>query len=260
MISLNLWENYVHGLSQIEYHHGSGRDLPGWSRATQSDREHVANLDGLALLLVFGLKGDVAAISFWQSAHEFKLLWAKSQPVDDPDQLRYIEELLESAKNGTRATELLKNVILICREKIFHRVKKLANSFGVSQTDQKREKSNLWRLDETKESYQKLEATLKKAYRVKGYESTVHLIDNVMRFVGRVTKTSKVEDFWSILYFSWCVTSVADLNTILEENQVRYLSKLGDYLQILKRIPLLLKKAGNTKITVEQVMYTPYSL
>jgi hypothetical protein len=143
MISLRLWENYVHGLSQVEFQHGSGRDLPGWSRATQSDREHVASLDGLALLLVFRPKGDVAAISYWRSAHELKLLWAKNQPVDDSNQLRYIEELVENVKKGTRAAELLKIVIPMCREKIFHRVRKLANSFGVSQTDQKRE-SNLW--------------------------------------------------------------------------------------------------------------------
>ena len=141
----------------------------------------------------------------------------------------------------------------MCREKIFHRVRKLANSFGVSQTDQKQEESNLWRFDETKEPYQKLEATLKKADWLEGYESTVHLLDSFTRFAGRVTKTSKAEDFWSILYFSWCVTSVAGLNKILGENQVRYLSKLGDYVRILERIPLLLK-AGKAKTTVEQAM------
>src|SRR5438046_10695659 len=98
MISLDLWKNYVHGLSQIQFHRGSGRDLPAWSLATKSDRDHVASLDGLALLLVFRSKGDVAAISSWQSVHELKLLWAKNQPVDNPGQLRYIEELLENVK------------------------------------------------------------------------------------------------------------------------------------------------------------------
>src|SRR5277367_1759452 len=128
--------NYIHGLSQIEYHRGSGRDLPAWSRATQSNREHVASLDGLALLLVFKAKGDVAAVSYWRSANELKLLWAKNQPVDDPNQRRYIEELLKNAKNGTPAYELLRIVIPICKEKIFDRVRKLAKSFSVSQADQ----------------------------------------------------------------------------------------------------------------------------
>jgi hypothetical protein len=83
-----------------------------------------------------------------------------------------------------------------------------------------------------------------------------------MPVLGRVTKTSKTEDIWNVLYFSWCVTSAAGLREILEANQVRYLNKLGDYVRILERIPLLLKKADDTKITVEQVMtsYTPYSL
>jgi hypothetical protein len=34
----------------------------------------------------------------------------------------------------------------------------------------------------------------------------------------------------------------------------RYLSKLGDYMRILNRIPSLLEKIGKAKITVEQVM------
>jgi hypothetical protein len=34
MVSLQLWENYIHGLAQVEYHRGPDRDLPAWSRAT----------------------------------------------------------------------------------------------------------------------------------------------------------------------------------------------------------------------------------
>ena len=116
---MGLAEDYVHGLSQVQFHLRSSRDLSAWSHATQSDRDHVAILDGLALLLVFAPKGDVAAISYWRSADELKLLWAKNQPVDDSNQLRYIEDLLENVKNGTEATELLKMVIAMCRERFF---------------------------------------------------------------------------------------------------------------------------------------------
>jgi hypothetical protein len=197
MILKNSWENYIHGLSQVEYYHKSGRDLPAWSRATQSDREHVASLDGLALLLVFS-------------------------PM--------------------------------CRDKILHRVKKLANSFGVSQTDQRLGESNLWRFDEAKEPCQKLEATLKKAKWLEGYKSIVHLLDSFTRFLGKVTKTSKVEDFWTILYLLWSITSVAGLESFLEEKQVGYLNKLSDYVRILERLHLIIKRIGTKKITIEQVM------
>ena len=95
---------------------------------------------------------------------------------------------------------------------------------------------------------------LKEAGWLKRYRSIVHLLDSFTRLVGRLTKTSKPEVFWNILYFSCCVTSIADLNKVLRENQVRYLSKLGDYVWTLERIPLLLKRAGKAKITVEQVM------
>jgi hypothetical protein len=253
MISKNLWENYIHGLSQIEYHRGSGRDLPAWSRAAQSDPEHVANLDGLALLLVFDPTGDVAAVSYWQSKYELKVLWAKNEPVDDASQLRYIEDLLENAKNGTPTAELVKTVISMCRAKIFRRVRKLANSFGVSQANQKLEESNLWRFDETKEPHQKLEAAL--ANLVGKYDSTtVSLLDGFTRFMGKVTKTSEVEDFRRILYFSKKVTSVAGLDEILKGNQVKYLKKLGDYVRILEHLPAIVRKAGIREITVEQVM------
>jgi hypothetical protein len=259
MISLDLWKNYVHGLSQIEFHHRSGRDLPAWSRTTPSDRDYVASLDGLALLLVFSPKGDVAATSYWQSAGELKLLWAKNQPVNDSSQLRYIEELLEKAEKGARVGELLNVVITMCREKIFYRVRKLANSFDVNKTNQRQEESNLWRFDETKEPHQKLGATLEEAGWLTDNKSTARVLDDFTRLVGRTTKTSGTGDFWIILYFSWCVTTVADLNKILGENQARYLRKLNDYIRILKRIPSLLKKPGITKIILEQVM-TRYTL
>jgi hypothetical protein len=45
----------------------------------------------------------------------------------------------------------------MCKEKILHRVKKLANSFGVNQ-NQREGEMNLWGFDATKEPHQKLEA------------------------------------------------------------------------------------------------------
>jgi len=246
-------EDYVHGLSQVEFHVGSSRDLPAWSYADQSDRDHVAILDGLALLLVFAPKGDVVATSYWRSAKELKLLWAKNEPVDDSGQLRYIEDLLGNIKKGTKADELLYMVIAMCREKIFHRVKKLAKSFGVSQEKQRQKESNLWEFDETKEPHQKLEAVLKAAGWLE-YKPTVYVLDNFTRFVGTVTRNSESADFWNILYFSWSVTSVADLNKVLNQEQVRYLGKLGDYVRIIQHMPSLLKKAGKAEITVEQVL------
>jgi hypothetical protein len=246
-------EDYIHGLSQLQFHHGSSKDVSAWSHATKNDRDHVAVLEGLALLLVFTPKGDVVATSSWRSAGELKLLWAKNQPVDDNNQLRYIEDLLENVKNGARTRVLLNKVIAMCREKIFHRVKKLANSFGVSQNNQRQEESNLWQFDETKEPHQRLEAVLKKSGWHKD-KPTVHMLDGFTRFVGTVTKTSEVKYFWNILEFSWSVTSIADLNKVLEEKQVRYLSKLGDYVRIIKHMPVLLKKAGGAKITIEQVI------
>jgi hypothetical protein len=84
---------------------------------------------------------------------------------------------------------------------------------------------------------------VKKAGWLKHYESTVHALDNFTRLVGTVTKNTKALDFWCILNFAWCVTSVAGLNKVLDEKQVRYLRKLGDYVRILKHMPVFLKQA-----------------
>ena len=43
--------------------------------------------------------------------------------------------------------------------------------------------------------------------------STIEELDTFTRYVGMTTKTSKIQDFWNILYFSWSVTTVADLKS-----------------------------------------------
>jgi hypothetical protein len=90
--------------------------------------------------------------------------------------------------------------------------------------------------------HQNLVTMLKKMGFLKGNGSAVHLLDSFTRFVGSATKTSEAEVFWHILWFSWTVSSVPDLNKVLEEHQVRYLSKLGDYTRVLQRISSLLGK------------------
>jgi len=84
--------------------------------------------------------------------------------------------------------------------------------------------------------------------------STIEELDTFTRYVGMTTKTSEIQEFWNILYFSWSVTTVADLKGILGEQQVRYLTKLGDYVRIIKYLPEIVEKAGDAKITVEQVL------
>jgi hypothetical protein len=211
-------------------------------------------LEGLALLLVFSPQSDVAAITFWQSADELKLLWAKNQPVDDDRVFQYIQDLLNSAKRGAKPVEILHKVISMCKDKIFHRIKKLAKSFNVSQSHQRDQESNLWKFNATNESCQKLETAMRKAGCLKG-QSTITRLDDFTRVVGKATRTDTSNAFWTILHFSWVATASTDLNKLLEAEQARYLSKLGDYLRILHRIPTLLKKAGKAKISIEQVTY-----
>ena len=131
-----------HGLSQIEFQRGSARNLSAWSNAAESERDYISSLEGLALLLV-SAKGDVAAVTYWQTADELRILWAKNQLVVDNTQLSYVNQLLESAGKGTKSNEVLSLVISMCKDKILHRVQKLARSFNISQNNPRDEESNI---------------------------------------------------------------------------------------------------------------------
>jgi hypothetical protein len=232
--------------------------LSAWSRANKNDREHVAILDGLALLLVFASRGDVAAVSYWHSAGEFKLLWAKNQPVDNSSQLRYIEELLQKARDGVKTSELMNLVIPMCKEKIFRRIKKLANSFGVSLTDQREGNFNLWGFDGTKEPCQSLEAALRPGYL--GNLSTIERLDNFTRSIGLMhaydynfyddgilaNPLFRMGSHWHV--GSWFEGNVGSEPSEIFEKAGR----LYTHPQVLKQIPSL-KKIGTTKIVATQV-------
>ena len=69
-----------------------------------------------------------------------------------------------------------------------------------------------------------------------------------------MTKGSEIAGFMNILSLSYILTTHGALDIILEESQVRYLRKLGDYLRAVRRIPSLLRKVGKIKIAVEQVI------
>jgi|SRR5271170_6299821 len=82
---MGLAEEYVHGLSRIP----SRQRRTSLSHAPQSDRDHLASLDGLALLFVFSPKRDGSDIM------------GENQPINDTNQIRYTQELLEKVK-GTK--------------------------------------------------------------------------------------------------------------------------------------------------------------
>jgi hypothetical protein len=246
-------DDYVHGLSQVEFHRGSAKNLPAWSNATEVERDHISSLEGLALLLVFSAKGDVAAVTYWRSADELRVLWANYELVKDSAKLDYVNRLLESGIKGAKANEVLSLVISMCKDKILHRVKKLARSFNISQNNPRDEESNIWGFDEKK--HVGLHNSLKKAGQL--FNDSTSLIDILDEFtcqLGKMTKGSEMADFMNILSLSYILTAHGALDILLEESQVRYLRKLGDYMRAVRRIPNLLRKVGKIKIAIEQVI------
>lgn len=180
-------DDYVHGLSQVEFHRGSAKNLPAWSNATKVERDHISSLEGLALLLVFSAKGDVAAVTYWRSADELRVLWAKNEVVKDSAKLNYVNQLLECGIKGTKDNEVLRLVVSMCKDKILHRIKKLARSFNISQNNPRDEESNIWGFDEKK--HVRLHNSLKKAGQL--INDSTSLIDALDQFtcqLGKITK------------------------------------------------------------------------
>ncbi|KAN0076498.1 hypothetical protein V8E54_006640 [Elaphomyces granulatus] len=239
-------EEYIHALSQVEFVHGANRDLPSWSSAKPSDREHVAILDGLALLLVFAATGDVAATTYWQSGNDFTLMWCKNHVVENQNELQYVEDLFVKARNGVPTDELLKVVIAMCKGKIYHRIRKLAKAIEAS--------TDGWSFDPNESSHQMLSTVLQNWQ--KENQTTNEVLDKFAHAVRTITKSSSDNKFWQIMLFSWDVTGVDNrqLANILGWNIVRYLNKIADYARILDRFPAPLKKLGNTKITIQQIL------
>lgn len=246
-------EDYVHAISQIQYYHQSNKDVPGWPHLRQNYQNYLIVLEGLALLLVFSSKSDVAAVTSWRTADELRLFWAKNQAVDDQHVLHYVQDLLDSARRGAKTGELLYKVISMCRDKIFQQIEKLAKSFNVSQSNQRDQELNLWNFDATNAACQKLEMAMKAAGWLKN-QLIVTRLDNFTRFVGKTTRIDESKIFFTIIYFSWTVTASTELNKLLAAERVRYLSKLSDYMRILRHIPKLLQMAGKANIIIEQVL------
>jgi hypothetical protein len=246
--------NNVHVVSQVQFHHKLPKDTTGWRKSTAEEKEHVTVLDGLALLIVFKPKSDVAAVTVWQTASEIQLFWAKNQPVKDSNELRYIESLLQMAKAGTSGDELLTFVLEMCKEKIFHRIAKLAKAFG----DQPENTSNLWGFNEENPNHEKFQDKMKTCIFFQD-RTTVETLDSFMRSVRSMTKHSAAGHFESILYFCWFVTYDLEcdkiLGSMLDEKKVRSLKKIGDYMRTCRHIhKLMTTKFAGMSLKVEQVL------
>ena len=133
----------------------------------------------------------------------------------------------------------------MCKGKIHHRIRKLAKAIEAS--------TDGWGFDPNKSSHQMLSTVLQSWHQEN--QTTTEVLDDFAHAVRTITKSSSDDEFLQILIFSWHVTAVHNLQlaNIWDWNIVRYLKKIGDYGRILKRFPALLKKLGNTKITIQQV-------
>jgi hypothetical protein len=221
----------------------------------QSEREekhHIKILNGLALLLIAKPKSDIAAVTQWRTGSEVKLLWSKNERINDTEELQYIETLLRMVQEGSDGLKILGFVIRRCHAKIHFRITKLAKSFKESMARM----SNLWGLDENIPAHRELIDQLLKSNYCRG-RTVIGSLDAFTHEVVDIKKSADVDAFLEIIYFCWLLTSeitqIANLKLVLNDLQVRYLKKVGDYWRIVMRFSDLKKKLHGASISVEQV-------
>jgi hypothetical protein len=244
----------LHTVSLIEFHTKKPKDTAGWKNSSPEEKDHVGILDGLALFLVFNPKSDVAAITQWHTGSEIRLLWAKNQPVTDAKELQYVEDLLQRAKDGTSSKDLLSFVIMMCEDKILHRITKLAKLFN----NWSEKESNFWEFNENHPAHKAFQERMKDCVAFKN-RTIIETLDRFTHSVKHITKSSEVKDFRSIIYFSWFVSYDIEFDTnlanMLDEKRARALKTIGDYNRIIVRIRrLLTTKIGAASLIAEQVL------
>ncbi|KAI9766957.1 MAG: hypothetical protein M1839_004665 [Geoglossum umbratile] len=95
-------------------------------------KKHLNLLDGIALLLVTGDKGDVAAVSFVHTGTSIEFFYAKNRPCT-PQETAYIQKLLEmtrsfkTSESGVWVSRVLELVIQTCVKKVKGRMRKITN-------------------------------------------------------------------------------------------------------------------------------------
>jgi len=128
-------------------------------------KKHLSLLDGIALLLVTDVKGDVAAVSFLHTKTSIEFYYAKSRPCI-PQETAYVQELLKMAMSFKpsersqwvhRALEL---VVTTCIKKVKGRMRKITSELkksGVSESLQQKDIYNLpiWRETDRKGEFLK---------------------------------------------------------------------------------------------------------
>jgi hypothetical protein len=106
--------------------------VPDEPAPTNHQKKHLRLLDGIALLLATGEKGDVAAVSFLHTAASIEFYYSKNRPYT-PKETEYIRKLLDMVRcyKPTEKQEWVEKCVGLalqtCIKKLGGRLRKITN-------------------------------------------------------------------------------------------------------------------------------------
>lgn len=252
-------QDNIHALSQIKPHPKSNSKLINSIEAIRGKKVEPVVFDAIAVLLAFKATPDAVAVTQWRTTEEVKILWAKDQPVTNPAQLAYIDKILQMSLSGVEITEILPLVVEMCKDRILHRIEKLAKALE----DAMQWPRNMWGFNGDLSAHKEFQDGIRSHILFKG-RPIVTTLDRFTRTMARMARrgrSAQVEDFVQILFFSYAVTATNGhtkrLGKILRHDKVKCLRVLGNYMRALWLIHQLLKRLSKggrkVKVTIEQV-------
>lgn len=250
-------QNLIHMHADIKSQPRTEVHIVDFIEEYRSKKSEAILLDAIGILLVFN-KPENVAVTQWRTKDELKILWAKDEAVTSPEQLAYIDSLLQMSLDGVEIAVILPIVVDMCWEKILHRIERLARSF----TQEIHRAWNTWRLMPHRSSHHEFAERIREHVQFQD-RTVIESLDLFTRLLARVASSghhAEAPHVVKLIFFCYAVTSTSKLTRLLSKvlngSQVRYLGLLGDYMRSLWLIHQLLRRLRNTKVTVEQVGIT----
>ena len=257
----DLFNNCLHGLSNVNFHHAEGRDTTLYRLAGDVVQKHVNMLDGLALFLIF--RGhdkkdqSVVATGMIREGGRVKIVYANnsSRPAS-LEQTTYIYKLVEKFKNQDPVDDILKHVIPFCKEKMVQRCKKLAAKFGMNFTTLREDVSNFYGVRSDVAEHAEMETTLRDKTWIQKTTSLSKALDTFLRCAAKLTRLSTTKDIFDVLRLAYGFTTITPgLEKLVEPPIWRRMRKISDYRKTCISVRDIVGTLGGSiaNITVDQV-------
>ena len=257
-----LLQNCLTGLSGAEFHHLQPADEDAYVRAEEEAKKHVRLNDGLALLLVYQDKGDIAAVFFVLKQRQVDLFWAKNDPTPpNESEKAYLDHLCAAFCTQLPPITILQlYCVPQCRTKILARIKKVAKCFTPLPSER-----NILKVKFTTNNIA-IQTPLRRSGLCSAEANIIDAVDHFLKKLTAADSTSSTTEICQILWFADLLTpqdvvgpgprdaETSDLFT--SPFQLRQVRKLGAWVWVIKWVLVICEKHRIKEIRHEQVCHS----